>query len=541
MILKGSQRGGARQLGQHLLRVDENEHVEVHEVSGFMASDLLGALREAEAISRGTRCKQPLFSVSLNPPEQENVRIEVFEKALEAIEERNGLQGQPRVVVFHEKKGRRHCHAVWSRIDAETMTARPLPFFKTKLRDVSKQLYLENGWQMPRGLMDSRERDPRNFSLAEWQQAKRGGYDPREVKGAIQECWAVSDNRQSFARALEERGLYLAKGDRRGHVAVTWQGEIHSIARVTGKKVKEVSAKLGPATDLNSVADTRKRIADEIAPRLKSYLNEARENARKELTPLEVQRQAMAEKHRAERAQLDAGIKAREDRERAERNARLRKGLVGLWDRLRGEYARRQKQNEMEALNALRRDREQRHAFVQDQLRERVTLQAQIRQARARHAEELRSLHKDAANYRLMQRGEAPKLQREFTQARPATPQPAKQQAVKQPPARQEPAQEPVLKLPPLKSLRQQATPAQKQPEPQKAPLPPRVDVPQRSISPSKPATLAKTFEQAAKPPEPQTKTPQRTSAQDRLQRLREGRSRDPKQRDRGRDPDLER
>jgi hypothetical protein len=137
MILKGSQRGGARQLGDHLLKTTENEHVEVQEVRGFMASDLLGALREAEVISRGTRCKQFLFSVSLNPPQTDDVRIEAFEEALAAIEEKNGLTGQPRVVVFHEKEGRRHCHAVWSRIDPETMTARPLPFFKNRLREVS--------------------------------------------------------------------------------------------------------------------------------------------------------------------------------------------------------------------------------------------------------------------------------------------------------------------------------------------------------------------------------------------------------------------
>jgi len=339
MILKGSQRGGAKQLGQHLLKTNENEHVEVHEVSGFMASDLLGALREAEAISKGTRCKQPLFSVSINPPQTESVRIEVFETALAAIEERNGLTGRPRVVVFHEKEGRRHCHAVWSRIDADTMTAKPLPFFKNRLREVSKQLYLENGWQMPRGLMDSKERNPSNFSLAEWQQAKRGGYEARDMKAAIQECWAVSDNRQSFVKALEERGIYLAKGDRRGHVAVTYQGEVHSIARVVDKKAKDVAAKLGPSAELQSVADTRMRIANDIAPRLKSYLQEARGEARKELSPLEVQRQAMAAKHQLERARLDVGQKAREEQEMRERNERLRKGLAGLWDRLRGEYA----------------------------------------------------------------------------------------------------------------------------------------------------------------------------------------------------------
>jgi hypothetical protein len=414
MILKGSQRGGAKQLGRHLLKTSENEHVEVHEVSGFMASDVLGALREAEAISMGTRCKQPLFSVSLNPPQHESVRPEIFETALAAIEERNGLSGQPRVVVFHEKEGRRHCHAVWSRIDPETMTARPLPFFKTKLREVSKQIYLENGWQMPRGLMDSKERDPRNFTLSEWQQAKRAKLDARDLKGAIQECWAVSDNRASFAKALEERGLFLARGDRRSHVALTHEGEVFSIPRMIGKKAKDVAARLGSADDLRGVDETKAHVASEIMPRIKSYLAEARQNAVRELGPLEQKRQYMQAKHQSERLAMDAGQKARTEVENRQRAERLRKGLAGIWDRLRGEYAKRRKQNEIEAFFALQRDREQRHAMVQAQLHERQQLQVQIRTVRARHAGQLRDLHKDAANYRLMQRGETPAMRDAF-------------------------------------------------------------------------------------------------------------------------------
>lgn len=162
MILKAKQRGDGRQLGQYLLTMGENEHIEVHEVRGFMADDVVGALSEIDAVARGTKCRQPLFSVSLNPPPKENARIETFDKAIDAIEEKHGLTGQPRVVVFHEKDGRRHAHAVWSRIDAETMTARPLSFYKNKLKEISRQLYIENGWQIPRGLVDSKDGDPRN-------------------------------------------------------------------------------------------------------------------------------------------------------------------------------------------------------------------------------------------------------------------------------------------------------------------------------------------------------------------------------------------
>ncbi|MEQ8505622.1 MAG: hypothetical protein RIB80_09865 [Rhodospirillales bacterium] len=53
----------------------------------------------------------------------------------------------------------RHAHAVWSRIEADTMTAKNLPFFKNRMREISKELFMENDWTMPRGLMDSEARD----------------------------------------------------------------------------------------------------------------------------------------------------------------------------------------------------------------------------------------------------------------------------------------------------------------------------------------------------------------------------------------------
>lgn len=65
MILKGSQRAGGRQMALHLLNGEQNEHVNVHEVRGFIASDVLGALNEAYALSKGTQCKQFMYSLSL--------------------------------------------------------------------------------------------------------------------------------------------------------------------------------------------------------------------------------------------------------------------------------------------------------------------------------------------------------------------------------------------------------------------------------------------------------------------------------------------
>ncbi|MCI0732273.1 MAG: hypothetical protein L0Y38_00435, partial [Methylococcaceae bacterium] len=117
---------------------EENDHVEVHEIRGFASEDLAAALNEAYAISRATRCRQYLFSLSLNPPPNESVPIAAFEDAIDRVEERLSLSGQPRAIVFHEKEGRRHCHAVWSRIDAEEMKAVPLPFTRRKLQEIAR-------------------------------------------------------------------------------------------------------------------------------------------------------------------------------------------------------------------------------------------------------------------------------------------------------------------------------------------------------------------------------------------------------------------
>lgn len=156
------------------------------------------------------------------------VSTEDFEGAVEQAEHMLGLSDQPRAMVFHEKEGRRHLHAVWSRIDGEAMKAIPLPHSKLKLRDLSRDLFVQHGWQMPRGLVNSRERDPRNFSLDEWEQPKRQDRDPRDIKAAIQDAWAISDTQATLVHALEARGFRLAKGDRRNVVVIDHDGEIRA-------------------------------------------------------------------------------------------------------------------------------------------------------------------------------------------------------------------------------------------------------------------------------------------------------------------------
>jgi len=404
VILKGAQRGGAGQLAAHLSRLDDNEHVALHEVRGFVSEDLHGALREAQAVSKGTRCRQFLFSVSLNPPEHEQVPIQAFENAVERIEQKNGLTGHPRIVLFHEKEGRRHAHAVWSRIDAETMTAKNLSHYKLKLRDVSRALYREHGWEMPAGLKDARDKDPRNFTLEEWQQAKRMGRDARDVKALLQQCWRSSDNRQSFAAAMEERGFMLAQGDRRGHVAVSHDGEVLSVARATGQKAKDVRARLGGLEDLPGVTQAKSRQAQAMDQTLKRHLAEARNRKEEALTPLEARRRTMTEQHRAERHRLDQKQQQRWQAETRARQARFDQGLRGLWHEITGRHARICEENERSAWASLQRDRRQRDDLIAGQLRDRQVLQQEIKAVRQCYAGMLKDLRQDRRQVRALTR-----------------------------------------------------------------------------------------------------------------------------------------
>lgn len=399
MILKASERGGGKQLALHLLNDRDNDHVEVHDIRGFIAGDLVGAMKEAHAVSKGTRCQNFLFSVSLNPPATENVGIEVFEEAIDRIETKNGLTDHPRAIVFHEKEGRRHAHAVWSRIDAETMTARNLSHYKSKLRDISKETYLEQGWKLPEGFIDCAAHDPRNYTLAEYQQAKRMGHDARDLKSMMQECWAASDSAAAFKHALTERGLTLAKGDRRGHVAVTHEGEVLAVSRYTGKKAKEVRAKLGEPEHLPSVEEAKTEAATSMSAAMIRHMAEAKLEHEKAMAPLAAQRRAMTEHHRGERTKLDVGQKTRWEEETRRRSERLNTGLRGLWDRLTGHHAKMERRNIDEAQAALARDSEQRQRLVAAQLAERRELQTEIRASRDRHAELLRDLQTDRRDY----------------------------------------------------------------------------------------------------------------------------------------------
>jgi hypothetical protein len=391
MILKGSQRGGPRQLAAHLLNLADNDHIALHELRGFVSSDLTGAMAEADAVARGTACRQPIFSLSLNPPKNGEASIADLIDAADRAEHALGLDGQPRALVIHEKEGRRHAHVVWSRIDHEEMKAINLPFFKTRLKELSKELFLEHEWELPEGHRTNGWKNPLNFTLAEWQQARRLGLDPREVKQVFQQAWARSDNLASFRNALEEHGYYLARGDRRGVVASDINGEVYAVARWVGVRTRELAGRLGKSENLPPLESVQADLGKRVTKQLRQFIVEDRKAKQQELKPLQEALKTVVARQRKERDALLKGQDKRWKMEAAERASRFRRGLGIVLDVLTGHLFKQRKRNEAEAYAAFVRDRTQRDQLYAQHAKERAPLQQAFESMRTRHSHERRA------------------------------------------------------------------------------------------------------------------------------------------------------
>ena len=391
MILVGNQRAGGSDLARHLMK-DENDHVLVHDMRGFVAhDDLHEAFKEIELTAKGTRCRQYLFSLSLNPPQEAFVTVPQFEAAIKKIEKRLGLEGQPRAIVFHEKEGRRHAHAVWSRIDIDKMKAVQLSHSKRKLNMLSKELYLEHDWKLPPGQIDKSLRDEKNFTFADWQQAKRTHQDPRHIKAQFKDAWENTNTREEFYERLKKSGYLLTRGSRRNYVAVDRFGEIYSVPRMLGIKTKEARERLGDPSKLIDAEYARKRVTDKALKALTGYTEDIDKRLAEARAPFEKAKADLAAKQRQERTEQHERLEARWAHENIVRQSRFRTGIKGLWDFVRGENARIKKQNRQEAHVSMKRDEKEREGLIKAHLEERRALFPEIQKVR----DDLKTLHRE--------------------------------------------------------------------------------------------------------------------------------------------------
>ena len=402
MIFYASQRANAAELAKHLLNTAENDHVTVHEVRGFATHDLTEALLEIAAISKGTRCKQYLFAISLNPPEEADVPIEGFEAAIEQIERRLKLVDQPRIIVFHEKKGRRHCHVVWSRLAVSRhtlgrMVAIPMNHFKRKLQEISYILFLKNGWKLPAGMRRKEDKNPFALSREEYRQAVRLSEDAQVLKGLFKALWEQSDSKAALVSALEAHGFLLAQGDRRGFVAVDLNGKVYSLSRWIAIKPKELAARLGAPENLPTAEQARSFIAERMTANLCRYQQSIKKQAAQKRQPLVRELRELVRQQRQERQTLIDKQNTRRITETRLRLSRFAAGTRGLWERATGEHERKRRANAGEVQACLSRDRKELHTLIRAQLKERQGLEQTLRFYREEETQENLRLRREIA------------------------------------------------------------------------------------------------------------------------------------------------
>lgn len=263
MIVKGTSCAGAGRLATHLTRTDTNERAEVKEIRGVAAEDLLGALREMEAVAAGARTTKPFYHGSINTRADERLTDEQRAYAIDKLEASLGLTGQPRVVVVHEKEGREHCHIVWSRIDLDRMAAISDSHNYRKHEEVARALEREFGLERVQGAhveRDGKDRPERTPSHREMLQAERTGLSTQQAKELMTATWQTTTSGKEFEAALSEKGWMLARGDRRDFVAIDPNGGVHSVARrIEGAKAEDVRQRFADIDprELKSVAEAK--------------------------------------------------------------------------------------------------------------------------------------------------------------------------------------------------------------------------------------------------------------------------------------------
>ena len=238
MIAKGTQHNNGVKLAQYMITGKPGEQAELWELRGFAAENIKDAFRDVQIMAEGTKCEQPFFHVQVRNPTGEELTRDQWRRVADRIESKLGLKGQPRAIAFHieDASGHEHMHIAWSRIDEETMTAKHMPFFKERLKEVSRELEIKFGLTQ----VTSEREGPIKFAPTrdEEEQARRLGLGKEEVRNAIRDCYDRSDCGVAFQVALEEQGLILAQGDQRGIVVIDQAGGIHSLS----KRILDVSA-----------------------------------------------------------------------------------------------------------------------------------------------------------------------------------------------------------------------------------------------------------------------------------------------------------
>ena len=170
IIIKGGARTDGAQLGRYLLSQGDNTSTTLIDITGMAGRNLANAMAMAQAAAEQTKGQKPFWHAQINPAEGVNLTREQQFMAIEVLERHLGLQGQPRVIVAHEKDGREHIHVAWSRYDSETGKLRRDDFSKRKNVAAAAEIAERLGLEPNRNPFEDRAQERQDLTREECRQ-----------------------------------------------------------------------------------------------------------------------------------------------------------------------------------------------------------------------------------------------------------------------------------------------------------------------------------------------------------------------------------
>lgn len=298
MIINASQRGHAGELAHHLTKtIDDDGSAQEVQITGtrnlIVNDNVHEALDDMAMMAWASpKTQNHLFHATLNPAV--DMSADEWTAAWELYEREYGLQNLAYLEVTHIKKGRKHIHRVYERVQ-KNGKALKLSHTHRRNEKIARILEYEFGHPLTigkhnRAVLNWLEREGRDdvitwmhaghahdaerptaqMQYQDYQQQRRTKIEKAEVIAAVIEAYQTTDTGRGFEQALLEHNLILAKGykgkDRKqkniNFVIVDAAGGTHSargiLNKAVGVKIKDLRQRWADvAQTLPSVEQTR--------------------------------------------------------------------------------------------------------------------------------------------------------------------------------------------------------------------------------------------------------------------------------------------
>ena len=189
------------------------------EVKGSASENARFAILEmslkAELTKKG---RDGLYHAHIAPAYGEDgLEADQWQHAADVLEKSLGYEGQNRVLVLHEKAGKRHLHVVWQR---------------------------EKDGKLIGDSHNYRKHDNARAQLEQELGHKRT-LQPGDVKHDLSQAYAASKTGREFLDQVQAKGYQVGRGDRRAFTVQTPDGQkLDLVRQLKGIKTKDVKERL---------------------------------------------------------------------------------------------------------------------------------------------------------------------------------------------------------------------------------------------------------------------------------------------------------